>query len=269
MTITYINPDGASIDFTVTTDANGYFSHTYVPDAVGDWKVYASWPGNNNYFGARSRTLTFKVRGVLRLDFTVSTTIARVNAEVILYAEVLPHISGLQVIFEISKDKVTWNSLFSCYTNVNGSVAAKWIPATIGTYYLRIRVPESRDYSEAISGVIEVEVREVVKTIEEYEHELNETKSRLHDLEQKVQEYEESIEDMNTRITDLENKLSEAESKISQLEQELSEKKSALENAEKLVSDLSIYQYIYLIVGIVIGILIGMGIQRTISRRRA
>ncbi|MEM3726882.1 MAG: lamin tail domain-containing protein [Candidatus Bathyarchaeia archaeon] len=61
VTLTYGLPNGTLLTVTVSTLMNGYFNHTFIPDAPGIWNVTASWDGDDTLYGASSQLYTFKV----------------------------------------------------------------------------------------------------------------------------------------------------------------------------------------------------------------
>lgn len=62
ITITYEKPDGSKVSHTVKTASDGTFSDRIDADIVGEWKAYASWPGNEYYESAMSETMTVTVK---------------------------------------------------------------------------------------------------------------------------------------------------------------------------------------------------------------
>jgi len=60
ITITYAKPSGTSVTHSVTTDSNGKFSDSISADETGNWRITASWPGNEAYEGS-STTATVTV----------------------------------------------------------------------------------------------------------------------------------------------------------------------------------------------------------------
>jgi hypothetical protein len=61
ITLTYKRPDGSMINKTVTSSADGEFSHTYTLNAEGLWSVMASCPEDADYYGSKSETEEFRV----------------------------------------------------------------------------------------------------------------------------------------------------------------------------------------------------------------
>jgi len=60
VTITYAKPSGTSVTHSVTTDSNGKFTDSISTDETGNWRITASWPGNEAYEGS-STTATVTV----------------------------------------------------------------------------------------------------------------------------------------------------------------------------------------------------------------
>jgi len=60
ITVNYRKPNGASITHSVRTDTNGRFSDNARADLAGNWRVEASWPGNEHYEGS-STSIDIKV----------------------------------------------------------------------------------------------------------------------------------------------------------------------------------------------------------------
>ena len=64
VTITYQDPNGRGYNRTVTTDSNGNYTHTYVPDSCGTWSLTASWSGDSEYEGVTTSSQVFTVNKV-------------------------------------------------------------------------------------------------------------------------------------------------------------------------------------------------------------
>ncbi len=62
VTLIYDKPEGASIQRTTVTEADGAYSDAYAPDGTGRWSVTASWAGDASYQGASSPSKTFEVK---------------------------------------------------------------------------------------------------------------------------------------------------------------------------------------------------------------
>ena len=268
VTINYIKPNGDVVMRTVVTDSNGKFKNVFTPDVSGIWKVYASWEGNADYMGAKSGKLTFKVRGVLEIEILVNPTVTRVNSIVFIYGEVTPEIEGLPAYFEISTDGVSWNTLGFTYVNRNGSISMLWTPSLEGSYYIRIRIPATANFTEAISSVVMVNVRKHIKSIEEYEKELNKTKTMLSEMEEQLNEYISELSNLNMTVAQLQELLGNVTKALNEAKASLTETQEKLMNAEERIRSLTSMQYLWLLIGLIVGLIIGIIISRFMSKRR-
>jgi hypothetical protein len=61
VTLTYMKPDGSTMNRAVTTGSDGSYSDSYTPDATGSWNVAASWEGDSTHSGAASSSKSFAV----------------------------------------------------------------------------------------------------------------------------------------------------------------------------------------------------------------
>jgi hypothetical protein len=59
--LTYTRPDRSNVPRATITDQYGLYSDSYTPDMAGDWKVNASWIGNEQYAGSESSSQSFTV----------------------------------------------------------------------------------------------------------------------------------------------------------------------------------------------------------------
>jgi len=62
VTLVFTRPDRTTIIRNLTTSSDGRFSDSVTLDKEGEWKVQASWPGNESYFGAASLSVGFDVK---------------------------------------------------------------------------------------------------------------------------------------------------------------------------------------------------------------
>ena len=63
LTVRVTKPDGTFTDTTVSSAANGSYSHTWTPGITGTWKAQASWAGNTQYRPSSSPERSVNVRG--------------------------------------------------------------------------------------------------------------------------------------------------------------------------------------------------------------
>jgi hypothetical protein len=62
ITLTYQRPDGSTFNQTVIIGSDGSYSVSYEPDAIGTWKVIASWGGDEIYQQITSDPKFFEVK---------------------------------------------------------------------------------------------------------------------------------------------------------------------------------------------------------------
>jgi len=145
-------------NFTLTTDDTGRFNQTFEPNSLGEWSVYAEYPGREAYYNSTSETL----------NFTVSTrstaTTCRVSEETI-EAGFGVNITG-EFSLEIPDVAVeillkTTEQVIKIYarTSANGSFRAPFEPDSKGTW--RVQAETFGDgflYEGSESGWVELEV---------------------------------------------------------------------------------------------------------------
>jgi hypothetical protein len=61
LTLTLNAPNGSALVRSITTDSNGFFNYTFIPDATGVWNARVSWDGNEAYSGSTSDLTYFEV----------------------------------------------------------------------------------------------------------------------------------------------------------------------------------------------------------------
>lgn len=62
VTLTYVRPDGTSVNRTTSSNAQGFFSDSYAPDTTGTWKVRASSAAVSTISAATSAYSAFEVQ---------------------------------------------------------------------------------------------------------------------------------------------------------------------------------------------------------------
>jgi len=263
--IIYTAPDGKKIVRTTTTDVNGCFHDTIYPNMSGSWSVKVVWSGNEDYFGSSSPAIDFMVKGFLKASLYLKPTILVVGDYIIIYVNTTPPIKDLEIFFEYSSDKINWSVIGSSYTDKDGVATFIWILNNTGEYFIRARIPESMEYAETFSNILNISVRSELKSIEEYERLLNQTFSLLRKCEEKIGSYESSIDKLNKNITDLTKKLNalqaeldNTKSKLNQTENMLEETKSELAESRNTINFLQMLSILSGIIGFVIGVIVGI-----------
>jgi hypothetical protein len=84
VTLNYTRPDSTTFSHTETTGSDGSYNETYAPDVTGNWKVMASWAGNDNFFGASSFEFAFNVTSTSSIDYAYVYAIVAVVVVVVV-----------------------------------------------------------------------------------------------------------------------------------------------------------------------------------------
>ncbi len=71
--LVYKKPNGSTVSQNVKTDAEGFYSESYLPDIEGPWSVNASWPGDERHEGDWM-SVSFEVRFPVSLSISTSST---------------------------------------------------------------------------------------------------------------------------------------------------------------------------------------------------
>ncbi|MEM2896811.1 MAG: lamin tail domain-containing protein [Candidatus Bathyarchaeia archaeon] len=61
LTLTLTAPNGSALTKSTTTNTEGSFNYTFVPDATGVWYASASWDGDGTHSGSTSDSVSFEV----------------------------------------------------------------------------------------------------------------------------------------------------------------------------------------------------------------
>ncbi len=149
----------------VTSASDGSYSYEWTPDTAGLYQIKASWPGDAEYTGATSPTISLRVVGLSsQISCQLSTTKV---IQIFLYGSVTisgsitPAIPDTTVTIYYSADKATWSILATVNTDGEGRYSYTWTPRSLGTYYIRAVWPGDAMYEGAVSATASV-------TIEDY-----------------------------------------------------------------------------------------------------
>jgi len=161
VSISYIRPDGPTVNKQVTTSLLSTYEVAYVPDRAGSWSVIASWTGNQRYEGATSSTRSFTVVG-LPIGTSRITCIADAlstvqGTSVRIQGAVTPGLST-SVVIEFSIDGTLWSILTTVISSSNGNYSYIWIPERTGTYFVRASWLGSAETKGATSSVLHIMV---------------------------------------------------------------------------------------------------------------
>ena len=155
--IVYEHGDEAS-NFTVTTDASGSFSHAFTPTAKGEWKVHASFPGDDACQPALSETLNFTVSPLpTSLTCALSEERIKPGKEVTISGEFSLGMAGVEVGLTLAvSDNVT---TLSATTSSDGGYSVGFTPESEGVWSIRAEVEgDGFRYEGAESPAVELAV---------------------------------------------------------------------------------------------------------------
>ncbi|RLE57057.1 MAG: hypothetical protein DRJ32_07635 [Thermoprotei archaeon] len=96
ITLEYTKPNGQIIKKTTRTDSEGKFVDTINATMFGEWKVAASWAGNEDYAGCK-KSRTFTVWASPTLTLVPSATVVLPDSTVYLVGKLTPYVPGLTV----------------------------------------------------------------------------------------------------------------------------------------------------------------------------
>jgi hypothetical protein len=156
VTVTYIHDDD-EFEYALVADDYGYFNHSYEPTSAGDWQIYASYAGDEDYYPATTERLNFTVTS-LRTELTCEVSRERIEFKksLIISGEFSLE-KGVQVELTLmSKDEV---KKLSERTSQEGSYALDFEPGSKGRWTVRAKVAgDGLVYEGATSDLVEFEV---------------------------------------------------------------------------------------------------------------
>ena len=135
-------------NFTVTTDRDGYFSHWFTPNQVGDWNAQAFFPGDTTYWPSQSNKANFTVE---RKPTTLSMNISRKWIGLGDYVNITGRFSEPRVGYEVfinARNGLNTTQLLAL-TDENGTYRTTFTPPAMGEWTLYAEVPADGIYTEA------------------------------------------------------------------------------------------------------------------------
>ena len=150
ITLTFIRPDGTSFQryiWSERTHLSAYYSYTFTPDMEGVWRVYASWPGNDEYYGATSEVVNFTVLPPIiltRIYLTLSRTELTIGETLELTGRLVAVVNGSEtplggvvVTFALGTPAVEHSLARAAITESDGTFSITFRPSTLGEWVVR------------------------------------------------------------------------------------------------------------------------------------
>ncbi len=140
------------VKFDITTDDDGDFTHLFLPNQVGEWKVVASFAGDDVNWPSDSNASIFMVR---RKPTTLNLNISRDWIGLGDYVNVTGQFSEKRAGYEVfitARNGLNVTSLFTI-TDSNGSYIVTFTPEIMGEWTLFAEVPADGIYTESAASL--------------------------------------------------------------------------------------------------------------------
>ena len=167
VTLTFIRPDGTSFQRSTWTSIGSWefapYSYTFTPDMEGVWRVYASWPGNNEYYGATSEVVNFTVLPPIiltriyitlsRTELAVGETLKITGRLVAIVNDSEVPLEGMRVIleFDTPAELGSWEYR-SATTGSDGTFSITFRPTSFGEWGVRAYWDGTENYAPYSTG---------------------------------------------------------------------------------------------------------------------
>lgn len=144
-----------TVQFNVTTDNDGEFTHTFLPNQVGEWSVTAVFLGDDVNWPSNSSVSLFEMK---RKPTTLSLNISREWIGLGDYVNVTGYFSEPRIGYEVfitARNGLNQTSLFAI-TDENGYYVTTFEPEVMGDWTLFAEVAADGIYTEAASSLPEI-----------------------------------------------------------------------------------------------------------------
>jgi len=143
-----------TVQFNVTTDRDGDFTHTFMPNQVGEWSVVASFFGDDVNWPSNSNVSIFEVS---RKPTTLNLNISREWIGLGDYVNVTGYFSEPRIGYEVfitARNGLNVSSLFAI-TDENGYYRTVFQPEVMGEWTIYAEVAADGIYTDAASSLPE------------------------------------------------------------------------------------------------------------------
>ncbi|RLE70956.1 MAG: hypothetical protein DRJ43_00850 [Thermoprotei archaeon] len=160
VTITFTKPDRSVVVCEVETNSTGGYRETFTPDMSGEWRVRASWPGDEEYEGSSSNTLTFTVAGKKSfISISVSPAVPERGEVVRIHGFINPPQAKVPVMIYMERDG-SKKRISIVYTNERGEYLYAFKVEFTGEVKFYAEWPGSGKYEGARSSPLIIVVGE-------------------------------------------------------------------------------------------------------------
>jgi endonuclease YncB( thermonuclease family) len=147
----YTSPDDTVTEHHVFTTIDGSYSDTFTTSIHGSWLVTSSWSGDSIYLGSTSFQQPFTVtKRPSSLSCSLPSSSIVLGDNITLSGLFLPMRAGETITVNYRQD-LSWQTLTTVTTGLDGSYAYTWTPPTAGSYQLQATWPGDPLYAEASS----------------------------------------------------------------------------------------------------------------------
>jgi len=151
VTLTFIRPDGTPFQRSTWTFMGSWgvapYNYTFTPDMEGVWRVYASWPGNDEYYGATSEVVNFTVLPPItmtKIYLTLPKSEVTVGDSLEVSGKLVAIINGSEVpiggvpIIVWFFPPVGWDISQTAYTEDDGTFSLAYKPPLVGNWTISV-----------------------------------------------------------------------------------------------------------------------------------
>ncbi len=148
----YYTRETKVVQFNVTTDDDGHFTHTFMPNQIGEWSVAAQFFGDEVNWPSNSSPALFEVK---RKPTTLSINVSRDWIGLGDYVNVTGQFSEKRIGYEVfitARNGFNSTSLFAL-TDENGSYQTVFQPDKMGTWTLYAEVAADGIYTDSATSL--------------------------------------------------------------------------------------------------------------------
>jgi len=164
VTLTLTRPNSSSIILQTTSNPDGTFFLSYIPDQAGVWLVYASWDGNLDFSGSTSSETVFTVNKLVSAITLSQNPQIPKKGDLLTFEGVLNlSVSGELVNILVSDDGgKTWRTIASSETSTGGFYRASWRADRLGTFTFMAEWRGNEEYSGCVSRIVTLYIQEEI-----------------------------------------------------------------------------------------------------------